>query len=125
MNRSRSYLVVLCAALCVVTTAAAIQYRPLVAKNGVEATVSYNQLGPNNQVVAYVKFLNTNDYKVDVNWKPVITCGSSQVIKGAAARFSIEAKSSFEVTIWRSMACGSRPMQTMTVEMEVTKSGSF
>ncbi len=119
MSRSRLYLIVACAVLGVVVSAAAIEYQPLATKKGVEAAVSYNPLGPNNQVVAYVRFLNKNDYNVDVEWKPLITCGSGEVIKGASAGFSLAAKSTYEVTIWRSMACGPRPMKTLTVQMEV------
>ena len=128
MMRLRSYFVVACAVLCMVcmvTTAAAIEYQPLVTKEGVETMVSYDPLGPNNQIVAYVRFVNSNSYKVDVEWKPVMTCEGGEIIRGAAAGFSIDAKSAFEVTLWRSKACGLRQIEKLIVEMKVKRSAGF
>jgi hypothetical protein len=125
MNRSRSYFGVVCVVLSMVTAAAAIEYQPLATEKGVEAMVSYNPLGPNNEIVAFIRFVNNNSYKVAVDWKPVIDCGGSEVIKGAAAGFSIDAKSTFEVTLWRSMACGLRQIKNLSVQMTVQRSSGF
>ena len=107
------------------TTAAAIEYQPVAKKEGVEATVSYNPLGPNNQIVAYIKFVNSNSYKVDLDWKPVMTCGAGEVIEGASGGLSLDAKSTFEVTLWRSRACGLRQMEKLDVKMKVKQSTGF
>lgn len=125
MKQLRFHLVIVGALLCMLSAAAAIEYQPLVTEEGVEAMVSYDPLGPNNQIVAYVKFVNSNSYKVDVDWRPVITCEGTGVVRGAGGGFSIDAKSTFEVTLWRSMACGLRQIKNLNVRMNVKKSTGF
>ncbi len=125
MKQLRFHLVIAGALLCMLSAAAATEYQPLATKEGVETMVSFDPLGPNNQIVAYVKFVNSNSYKVDVDWKPVMTCEGGEIIRGAAAGFSMDAKSAFEVTLWRSKACGLRQIEKLTVEMKVKKSAGL
>ena len=80
-----------------------------------------NPLGYNNQIVAYLKFLNKNRYGVQVNWKLTMSCEGTgkKTIDGTA--FDMDENGSYEVTIWRSQACGLRSMKGLGVQMDVIK----
>ncbi len=102
---------------------AAADYQRVAAREGVEALVQYNPLGPNNLIVAYVKFVNKNRYGVDVDWKPIITCEGGERREGYSEGFSMDEGGTYEVTIWRSSACGSGALRSIGVQMTVKKAG--
>ena len=119
MKKLRGLIVILCLTLLVITAAMAADYEHLASQGGVEAMVRYNPLGYNNQIVAYLKFLNNNRYGVRVNWKLTMTCegAGKKTIDGTA--FDMDENGSYEVTIWRSQACGLRSMKGLGAQMEV------
>lgn len=113
---------------CIVVFAASAamaqkDYKLIGARDGVEVMVRYNPFGYNNLIVAFIKFVNTNRYKVDVDWTPLIKCGGRPMKKGYGAPFSIDEKGSYLVTVWRSQACGHETLKAIEVEMTVKKEG--
>lgn len=119
MKKLFCFIAALCAAAFFLSAAMAADYQHVPAQEGVEVRVQNNPLGPNNQIVAYVKFTNHNDYKVDVSWKPVITCEGGEKKTGTSADFSMGAGESYTVNIWRSQACGLTKIINLGVDMEV------
>jgi hypothetical protein len=119
MKKQCGLVVVLCLTLLVWSTATAADYEHLASQGGVDAMVSYHPLGYNNQIVAYLKFLNKNRHGVQVNWKLTINCAGAEkkTIDGDA--FDMDEDGSYEVTIWRSQACGLRSMKGLGVQMDV------
>ncbi|MEJ2696214.1 MAG: hypothetical protein P8013_06160 [Candidatus Sulfobium sp.] len=98
-------------------------YEKIGTQGGVEVMVRYNPFGYNNLIVAFIKFVNTNDYKVDVDWTPLINCEGLPVKKGYGAPFSMNENGSYEVTMWRSEVCGQVPLKGIQVKMYVKKEG--
>lgn len=92
-------------------------------QEGVEVLVRYNPLGSNNLIVAFIKFVNKNEYKVHVAWTPLISCGDLPPKKGYGEPFSLQEKGTYEVNIWRSQACGQEPLKGIRVEMHLKKEG--
>lgn len=119
MKKLFCFIAGLCVAAFVLSAAMAADYKQVLTQEGVEVMVQDNPLGPNNQIVAYVKFTNNNDHKVDVSWKPVITCEGGEIKTGANAGFGMSAGESYEVNIWRSQACGLKKIMNLSVDMEV------
>jgi hypothetical protein len=101
----------------------AADYQPISEKDGVEVMILYNPLGPNNQVVANIKFVNHNSYRADVSWTPLIYCGEESNHKGYGASFRIDPEASYVVPLWRSSACAQGRITNFNVEMEVKKAG--
>jgi hypothetical protein len=93
----------------------------LATRDGINVRVQYDPMGPNNLIVAYVKFINENQYRVEVNWWPVITCESEDKREGPAASFSMNEGGTYVVNIWRSAACGQGRIKNIDVEMAVKK----
>jgi hypothetical protein len=107
-------------------SAAAVEdYKDLGTREGVGVMVAIDPLGPNNQITAYVKFVNNNGYKVNIKWTPIITCEGGNIKKDYGADFSLNAGASYAVTIWRSAACGVQGMKDLRVEMEVKKADLY
>ena len=98
-------------------------YQQFGEQEGVEVMVKYHPLGHNNLVVAFIKFVNTNPYKVDVDWIPYMTCENLPVKKGYGTPFSLSEKGTHEVNVWRSQACGNATLQNIRVDMHVKKEG--
>jgi hypothetical protein len=119
MKKLRCLIVVLCLSPLAVSAAIAADYEHLASQGGVEAMVLYNPLGYNNQIVAYIKFLNKNRYAVHVDWKLSMACAGAEnkTIDGTA--FDMDENGSYEVNIWRSQACGLRAIQGLTAQMDV------
>lgn len=103
--------------------AAQQNYHLIGTQDGVEVMVRYNPFGHNNLIVAFIKFVNTNSYKVDVEWTPFITCEGRPAEKGYGGPFSLHEKKSYEVNLWRSQACGQGNLNQIRVEMNVKKAG--
>jgi hypothetical protein len=119
-------LVGLCISMFVASAAAAEDYKePSGTREGVDVMVTINPLGPNNQIAAYVKFVNNNAYKVNIKWTPIITCEGGDIKKGYGADFSMNDGASYEVTIWRSTACGFQDVKDITVETEVKRADIY
>lgn len=118
-------LVGLCISMFVASAAAAEDYKDLGTREGVDVMVAIDPLGPNNQIVAYVKFVNNNGYKVNIKWTHIITCEGGNIKKDYGADFSMNAGASYEVTIWRSAACGVQEMKDLRVEMEVKRADLY
>jgi hypothetical protein len=118
-RKLRFLIVVACLSLLAVSAASAADYEHLASQGGVEAMVLYNPLGYNNQIVAFIKFLNKNRYAVHVEWKLSMTCAGveKKTIDGDA--FDMDENGSYEVNIWRSQACGLRAMQGLAAQMDV------
>ena len=112
-------IVALCVSAFLTSAAMSAGYQHVITQEGIEVTVQNNPLGPNNQIVAYVKFINNNGYKVNVNWKPIITCEGGDIRTGTSASFGMSEGGSYEVNIWRSQACGLKQMIKLDVEMDV------
>jgi hypothetical protein len=115
------FVIISCVTLFAVSGAAAQDYQHITTQEGVEVMAKYDPLGPNNLVVAYVKFLNNNRYTVNVNWTPKITCEGGDVKIGYGAGFSMNEGKSYEVNIWRSAACGTGKIKDFSVDMEVKR----
>ncbi len=110
--------------VCILTflaSAAGADYQHVDTKDGVEVMVEFNPLGPNNAIVASVKFINTNQYKVEVAWKPLITCDDGSVREGSVGSFGLDGNATSVVNIWRLAACGQREVRDLSVDMEVKK----
>ena len=118
-------LVGLFVSMFVVSAAVAADRNGPGAREGVDVVVTIDPLGPNNQIAAYVKFVNNNEYKVNIKWTPVITCEGGDKRTGYGADFSMNAGASYEVTIWRSAACGFREMKNLRVEKEVKRADLY
>lgn len=123
MKTLRFVILVTCISVFAVSFAAAQDYKSIGTLDGVEAMVRYNPFGYNNLIVAFIKFVNTNNYKVDVEWSPLIHCEGLSAKKGYGAPFTLEEKGSYQVTIWRSQACGHGTLKGLEVEMNVKKGG--
>jgi hypothetical protein len=119
MEKLCCVIVIVCVSLFAISSAMASDNQDLETQGGVEVIVKYYPLGPNNLIVAFVNFVNNNAYKVHVNWKPIITCEGSDMRKGYGEPFVMSEGGSYQVTIWRSQACGDRKLENIRVEMEV------
>jgi hypothetical protein len=114
-----------CISLLALSTAAAQDYHSITTKAGVEVTASFDPLGPNNQLTAYVKFVNKNGYKVNVTWTPSVTCKKGPAKKRYGAPFTMEAGASYEVSLWRSSTCAVGSIRNLNVDMEVKKADLY
>lgn len=121
MEKLCCLIVIVCVSLLVISAAMASDNQNLATQGGVEVIVKYDPSGPNNLIVAFVKFVNNNAYKVHVNWKPIITCAGSDMRKGDGEPFVMSEGGSYQVTIWRSLTCGNRKLENLSVEMDVQK----
>ena len=119
------YIIFVAAAVfpVLVSSSGAADYQSVTVKEGIEVMILYNPLGPNNQIVANIKFINHNDYKAEVSWMPLISCGEGNNHKGYGASFSIGAGQSYVVPLWRSGACAQGKIASFDVEMEVKEAG--
>ncbi len=124
---TRSYFFgVLCLFMLIASTAAAQSFKDLGSHDGVDVMAAIDPLGPNNLVAASVKFVNSNTYKVNVKWTPLLTCGDDEAKrKGFGADFSLDAGATYEVKLWRSGACGPQEIRDLGVEMEATKADLY
>jgi hypothetical protein len=124
MKRLPFYFFVLPAVILIAAAAVAIEidYQKLTERGGVEALISYDPLGPNNQIAAYLKFINNNDYAVDVTWMPIISCGDGPPKEGISGVSHLDGRASYEVTLWRTGVCGLVKISDFKVKMEVKES---
>ncbi len=120
MKRLSCSIGMLVVSLLVISAAMAGDSGPYI-KEGVEATVRYDPLGPNNAIVAFVRFINNNTYKVHVDWEPVITCGGGNAEAGYGEPFDIDGGGSYQVNIWRTQACRDVKLEDLSVRMYVKK----
>ncbi len=110
--------------VCIITflaSEARADYQHVDTKDGVEVMVEFNPLGPNNAIVASVKFINNNQYKVEVTWKPLITCDDGSVREGSIGSLGLDGNATSVVNIWRLAACGQREVRDLSADMEVKK----
>jgi hypothetical protein len=121
MKKLYCLIVVSCISLFAASGVAAQQYVIIGMQDGVEVTAAFDPLGPNNQIAAYIKFVNKNKFKVDITWTPFISCGRGPAKKGFGAPFSMDAGASYQVRLWRSSACGVGAIRDLNVEMKVGK----
>jgi hypothetical protein len=121
MKQLYCLIVVACISLFAASGVAAQQYSAIGTQDGVKVMAAVDPLGPNNQIAVYIKFVNTNGYKVDITWTPVITCEQGSAKKGFGSPFSMGAGASYEVRLWRSSACGVGAIKDLKVEMKVDK----
>lgn len=99
----------------------AADYQHVATHEGVEVMVQYDPMGPNNLIVANVKFVNENKYGVAVSWMPIITCEGDYSREGPVAGFSMNEGETYVVTIWRSAACGPGRIKNFSVNMDAKK----
>ncbi|MEJ2685130.1 MAG: hypothetical protein P8Z71_12135 [Candidatus Sulfobium sp.] len=123
MKKLRLIIIVACISVFTASAAMAQDYKLIGTLDGVEAMVRYNPFGYNNLIVAYIKFVNMNTYKVDVDWTPLLHCEGLPVKKGYGAPFTLKEKGSYQVTIWRTQACGNGTLKGIEVEMNIKKEG--
>ncbi|MDA8433807.1 MAG: hypothetical protein M0Z60_12725 [Nitrospiraceae bacterium] len=121
MKIIRFLSVIVSAAMLLASSAMALDYQTVSSQDGVDAMISYDPLGPNNQIAAGLKIVNTNDYAVDVTWRPVIACGNSAAEERGSNALSLAAGASYGLNLWRSTICGHRSITSFTVKMEVKK----
>jgi len=122
MEKLRCLIVIVCVSLLAVSAAMASDVHDLEIEGGVEVTVIYDPLGPNNLIAAFINFDNNNAYKVHVSWQAVIMCEGSDITKGYGEPFVMSEGGSYQVTIWRSATCGNRKLEDIKVEIfEVKK----
>ncbi len=122
MEKLRCLIVIVFVSLLAISAAMASDVNHPETQGGVEVTVIYDPLGPNNLIAAFVNFVNKNAYKVHVSWQPIITCEGSDMTKGYGEPFVMSEGGSYQVTIWRSPTCGNRKLEDIRVEMlEVKK----
>lgn len=120
----RCLIIALCLTVFATSAATAQQgYRQIGEQGGVEVMVKYHPFGYNNLVVAFIKFVNANPYKVTVYWTPYMTCENLPVKKGYGAKFGLREKGTHEVNVWRSQACGNATLKNIRVEMHVKEEG--
>jgi hypothetical protein len=119
--RAIIFVIISGVALLAASAVLAQDYQHVTTQEGVEVMVKYDPLGPNNLVVAYVKFVNNNKYTVNVDWTPTITCEGGDVKVGYGAGFSMNEGKSYGVNIWRSAACGPGRIKDFSVDMEVKR----
>ena len=112
---------IVCVSLLVISAAIAEDLGQPDAKEGVKVTVKYDPLGPNNLIVAFVKFINNNGYRVHVDWNPIITCEGSNSKEGYGEPFDMNEGGSYQVTMWRSAVCQDRKLKDLSVEMDVKR----
>jgi hypothetical protein len=125
MKLLRCLIVASCISLIALSAAAGQDYHSIATQGGVEVMAAFDPLGPNNQLAAYVKFVNKNGYKVNVTWTPFITCRRGPAKKGYGAPFSMEAGASYEVNLWRSSTCAVGSIRDVTVDVEVKKADLY
>ncbi len=123
MKKLSCLVVAVCISVFAASAAMAQDYQLVGKQEGVEVMMKYHPFGYNNLIVAFIKFVNTNTYKVDIDWTPTISCEDLPPKKGYGAPFTLDGKQSYEVTIWRSEACGQAGMKGIQVEMHVKKEG--
>jgi hypothetical protein len=123
MKKLYRLILALCVSAFVASAAMAADYQLIDTQRGVEVKVQHNPFGYNNQIVAFLKFFNTNRYRVSVHWEPVITCEGSESRKGEGSAFDMAEEGTYEVTIWRSQACGLKKLINLSVEMTVQEAG--
>ncbi len=119
MKKLLGLSVVFCMLALAVSFGMAADDQHIAARNGIKVRVQYDPQGPNNLIVAYVKFINENQYRVNINWWPIITCENGDKREGAVAAFSMDQGGTYVVTIWRSQACGQGRINNIDVEMDV------
>ncbi len=125
MKRLCCLVIALSISFFAASQAAAQEYRSLVTRDGVEVMAAFDPLGPNNQVAAYIRFVNGNRYKVKITWTPFITCKGSNEKKGYGAPFTVDAGASYELRLWRSSACRVGSIKDMRVDMEVRRADMY
>lgn len=122
MRKTHCLIIMLCITIFVASAATAQQdYHQIDQQGGVQVMARYNPFGDNNLIVAFVRFVNTNQYKVNVVWTPFISCQDLPVKRGYGAPFTLGENKSHEITIWRSQACGPAKLEGIKVEMSVGK----
>ncbi len=120
MLKSYHLLLMICVFASTTSSATATE-NMVTSRDGVRVTVQYDPLGPNNSIVAYVKFTNENNYSVEVTWKPVIICEKGNRREGAATVFDMNEDGTYVANIWRSTACGQGKIETIDVEIDVKR----
>jgi hypothetical protein len=118
-------VVAACLSLFAAAVAAAPSYRLIAAQDGVEVLTAFDPFGPNNQITAHVKFVNTNGYRVKITWNPVVTCKEGPAKNGYGAPFGLEAGASYEVSLWRTSTCSIGSIKDLSVEMEVKRADLY
>ena len=89
MKKLHSLFFVFCMFALVVSFSIAAYDQSAIMRDGIKVRVQYDPQGPNSWIVACVTFINENQYRVDVNWRPVITCESGNKREDAYAGFSM------------------------------------
>lgn len=92
------------------------------ARDGVQVRVQIDPQGPNIWIVACITFINENKYRVDVDWRPIITCESGHQPEDVFVPFSINEGGNYWVNIGRFGACGNGRIKKIDVEISVKKS---
>jgi hypothetical protein len=123
MKKINCFIIAVCMIAFSVSRVMAQDYSQITSQGGVEVTASYNPFGHNNLIVAFIKFVNTNSYAVNVEWTPLISCQGLPVKKGHGTPLTLKAEGSYVVTLWRSQACGQTKLQGVQVDMHVKKEG--
>lgn len=121
MKKFFYYFAGVCICVFFVSAVLGAEYQKVVSGEGVDVMVQYDPLGPNNEIVAYVKFINNKQYPVEVNWYPVITCVNENKREGAFNGFSLNQGESLVVKIWRLEACGQGRIKDFKVVLDVKK----
>jgi hypothetical protein len=125
MKRSGWLVIALCIVLLVVSAATAQDYKRIASFGGVEVTAAIEPLGHNNLMSAFIRFVNHNQYKVNVAWTPVITCQGAPSRNGYGEPFSMDAGATYVARLWRSSTCGPGSIRNIAVEMTVKRADAY
>jgi hypothetical protein len=123
MKKLHSLLFLFCMFALAVSLSIAVADQLVTTRDGVNVRVQYDPQGPNNWIKACITFINENKYRVDVDWRPIITCESGNNPENVFAPFSIDAGGTYWVNIGRFGACGEGRIKNIDVQISVKKSG--
>jgi hypothetical protein len=122
MKKLHSLFFLVCIFALAVSFSIAAGDQLVASRDGVQVRVQIDPQGPNNWIKACIAFINENEYRVDVDWRPIITCESGHKPENVFVPFSIDAGGTYWVNIGRFGACGNGRIKNIDVEISVKKS---
>jgi hypothetical protein len=122
MKKRHNLFFLSCIFVLVVPFSIAAGDQLVTSRDGIKVSVQYDPVGPNNWIKACITFVNENKYRVDVEWRPIITCESGDKPEPVFTPFSIDAGGTYWVNIGRFGACGNGRIKNIDVEISVKKS---
>ncbi len=122
MEKLRGLVFLFCMLALAVSFSIAADGQLVATRDGVKVYVQIDPQGPNNWIVACITFINENKYRVDVDWRPIITGESGHEPEDVFVPFSINEGGTYWVNIGRFGACGNGRIKNIDVDISVKKS---